>query len=445
VIAYQSRGFARGAWQDGGVGESDVERELRRRRAAVIEAWDLADQIVLVGAGEPIHRPGRDDATYRFEAHSEYYYLTDRNRPGGVLAFDPSEGWVEFLAPVTVGERLWSGAPIVEPEAHTTDALQEWLAARRRRPVAWLGSPPSDADCDRRLGQELRFGLAEVRRRKDEVELQRMRVAERATAAAFGVIVPLMREGVSEREAQIELEAEALRHGAEAMAYETIVGSGPNSAVLHFAPSSRRFRKGELVLIDAGAQYLGYASDITRTFPVGGEFDPEQQELHAIVHQAEQAAIEHCRAGVEWRDVHRTAGLVIAEGLVSFGLLRGDPESLVESGAVWLFFPHGIGHLVGLGIRDAATPLRERQADPKPYPHLRIDLPLEPSMVVTVEPGIYFVPALLNDPDKRREHHDQVNWDRVDTMLEFGGMRVEDNVLITHDGNEVITANVPVN
>ncbi len=423
---------------------SDIERELRRRRAAVGQAWDLRDQIVLIGAGEPIHRPGRDDATYRYEAHSEYYYLTDRNRPGGVLAFDPHEGWTEFLAPVTVGERLWSGAPSAEPDVLTTDALPDWLAARRASAVAWLGAPLPDAASDGPLAQELRFGLAEVRRCKDEVELERMRIAQRATRAAFATARGLMQEGITEREAQIELEAEAFRHGAEAMAYDTIVGSGPNSAVLHFAPSSRRFRVGELVLIDAGAQHLGYASDITRTYPVGGRLSSQQQELFAAVLQAERTAIEQCRAGVEWRDVHRTAGLVIAERLVSFGLLRGDPESLVESGAAWLFFPHGIGHLVGLGIRDVGgTPLRERQHDAKPFPHLRIDLPLEPGMVVTVEPGIYFVPALLSDSTKRRKHREQVNWDRVDTMLDFGGIRIEDNVLITDESAEIITADVP--
>jgi Xaa-Pro aminopeptidase len=427
------------------VDESELERELRRRRAAVAERWDLSDQVVLIGAGEPIHRPGRDDTTYRYEAHSEYYYLTDRNRPGGVLAFDPGDGWVDFVAPVTVSERLWSGASAAEPGGPSTDELDGWLAARRGRPVAWLGIAPVSTEADGPLAQELRFGLADVRRRKDQVELERMRMAQRATRAAFAAVVPLMREGVSERQAQIELEAEAFRHGAEAMAYDTIVGSGPNSAVLHFPPGSRRFRTGELVLIDAGAQYLGYASDITRTYPVGGTLTAEQQELHALVHQAERAAIAECRAGVDWRHVHRTAGLVIAEGLAAFGLLNGDPESLVESGAVWLFFPHGIGHLVGLGVRDAGgTPLRERRDEPKPYPNLRIDLPLEPGMVVTVEPGIYFVPALLNDPDTRRQHHHQVNWNRVDAMREFGGIRIEDNVLIADEGHEVITADVPV-
>jgi Xaa-Pro aminopeptidase len=143
-------------------------------------------------------------------------------------------------------------------------------------------------------------------------------------------------------------------------------------------------------------------------------------------------------------DVHLTAGRVIAEGLVALGLLRGEPTALLESGAVWLFFPHGIGHLVGLGVRDAGGPLRERRDTPSPIANLRINLPLQPGFVVTVEPGIYFVPAILQDRERRARHRDAVNWDRVDRMLGFGGIRIEDNVHITPDGHEILTADVPV-
>jgi Xaa-Pro aminopeptidase len=421
-----------------------IARELQRRREAVAAAWGLEDQVVLIGAGAPIPRPGRDDLTYRFEAHSEYYYLTDRDCPGGVLAFDPQTGWVDFVAPVTTADRLWSGAPADATSGPTTDDLEDWLSKRRGRPATWLGTRLPEVE-GTGSAEELRFGLSQVRRRKDSVELERMRRAERATRAAFAAAVPLMREGMSEREVQIELEAEAFRHGAEGMAYDTIVGSGTNSAVLHFAPTGRRFRPGELVLIDAGAQYLGYASDVTRTYPVGGHLDQTQQELHGIVHRAEQVAIQRSRAGVEWRDVHLAAGLEIAEGLIESGILRGDPESLVESGAAWLFFPHGVGHLLGLGVRDAGgTSLRERRGEPAPYPNLRIDLPLEPGMVVTIEPGLYFVPALLTDPEHRRRHRREVVWDRVDAMLDFGGIRIEDNLLITDDDPEILTADIPV-
>jgi Xaa-Pro aminopeptidase len=422
----------------------DIERALDGRRAAVAAAWAEFDVVVLIGAGEPIHRPGRADVTYRFEAHTEYLYLTDRNHPHGVLAFDPQEGWVDFVAPITIEDRLWSGAPAEDPAGPTTEDLEAWLAVRGSRQAAWLGSLPAGVKDDSELSQELRFALARVRRPKDQIELERMRVAQQATRAAFAVAVGLMREGVSERQVQVELEAEALRNGADAMAYDTIVGSGANSAVLHFAPTDRRFGAGELVLIDAGGEYRGYASDITRTYPVGGRLSPLQAELHAIVHAAQQAAISHCRPGVEWRDVHRVAALQIAEGLVDHGLLRGQAVDLLEAGAVWLFFPHGIGHLVGLGVRDAGGPLAERRHDPRPYPNLRIDLPLEPGMVVTVEPGVYFVPAILGDPGNRRRYRDQVDWEVVERRLDFGGIRLEENVLITPDGPDVITADVPL-
>ena len=298
--------------------------------------------------------------------------------------------------------------------------------------------------CDPALSSDLRLALDVVRRPKDEIEVERMRVAERATSAAFAAAIPFLVQGSTERSVQVELETAALRAGADAMAYDTIVGAGTNSAVLHFMPTDRRMVDGDLVLIDAGADYRQYASDITRTYPVGGRLSPEQAELHAVVHAAERAAMERCVPGTEWVDVHMTAAQVIAEGLVAFGVLRGDPGALVESGAVWLFFPHGIGHLVGLGVRDAAGPLRARRDKPSGIANLRIDLPLQAGYVVTVEPGIYFVPAILQDPARRARHRDAVDWDRVDRLLDFGGIRIEDNLLITDNGHEVLTADVPV-
>lgn len=424
--------------------EPEIRSALARRRSAAAKAWRLTDQILLIGAGEPINVPGRHDLTYPFHAHTEYLYLTDRNRPGGVLAYDPQDGWFDFVPPVTVADRLWSGAPDGELDGLSMSGFDDWLAARSDRRVACLGTPPAGLSFDEGLSERLRFCLNHVRRTKDVVELGRMRRAVRATAAAFAAVVPLLVEGTSEREAQIELEAAAFRGGADAMGYETIIGSGPNSAVLHFLAGTRSLRAGELVLIDAGAECSGYVADVTRTYPVGGRLSPEQHELHSLVHAAQLAAIERCTAGTEWRDVHLTAALVIAEGLVACGILRGQPDALVEDGAVSLFFPHGVGHLVGLGVRDAGGVLPERQNTPPPFPNLRIDLPLRPGMVVTVEPGIYFIRPILTDPELRERHRDQVAWDRVDSMLGFGGIRIEDNVLVGEAGNEVLTAEIPL-
>ena len=162
--------------------------------------------------------------------------------------------------------------------------------------------------------------------------------------------------------------------------------------------------------------------------------------MYALVLQAQRAAIGRCRAGVEYRDIHLAAALDVAQGLVDAGFLRGNAADLVEQGASALFFPHGIGHMVGLGVRDAGgyVPGRSRSEAPA-LRFLRIDLPLEPGHVVTIEPGIYFPPHVLEDPEIHRQHRDAVVWNRVDKLRGFGGTRIEDNVLILDGGNEVLT------
>jgi Xaa-Pro aminopeptidase len=135
---------------------------------------------------------------------------------------------------------------------------------------------------------------------------------------------------------------------------------------------------------------------------------------------------------------------VLGEGLVELGLLRGAAESLLEQGAVSLFFPHGVGHMVGLGVRDAGGALRGRETPEPGFPPLRVDLPLEPGFAMTVEPGVYFVRGLLGDAAVRERHRDTVRWDAVERLLSFGGIRIEQNVLVTTDGCEVLTADIPV-
>jgi Xaa-Pro aminopeptidase len=420
---------------------------LRRRRLAAASAWNLTDEFVVIGAGEPLAIPGRYDRTYPFRSHSEYFYLTDCERPGGVLAFDPKEGWVEFLAPVTREELVWSGTESAEEGvpngAYDVSELQRWLEGRSGRRCGGLGAPVPGVSSDARLDDDLRYALTDVRRAKDEIELARMRTAEVATRSGFLALDGLIAEGQTERRIQIGLEAQFFHGGADFLAFDTIVAGGRHSAVLHFAPTMRPLAAGELVLVDAGGEYRGYASDITRTFPASGAFTPEQAALYAVVRAALAAATRACKPDVEWRDVHRTAAHVVAEGLVAFGLLRGTAESLFERGAVSLFFPHGIGHMVGLGIRDAGGVLPDRDPPGAGFPPLRVDLPLRTGYTMTVEPGIYFIPALLRNQAKRAELRDAVDWGRVDALLDFGGIRLEDDVLITDSGCEVLTNRVP--
>ena len=142
--------------------------------------------------------------------------------------------------------------------------------------------------------------------------------------------------------------------------------------------------------------------------------------------------------------MHRSAALVIGEGLVDFGLLRGHVESLFESGAISLFFPHGVGHMVGLGIRDAGGARRGRDEPGRGFPRLRVDLPLQVGYTMTLEPGIYLIPPMLRDGETRERLGDAVSWDRVEAMLGLGGIRLEENILVTEDGCDVLTSDVPL-
>ncbi len=418
-----------------------IQRFLDARRAAAARAWDLDDEIVLVSAGSLISQPGKADRVYPFIPHSDYFWLTDRVRPDSVLAFDPQEGWVDFVPPVSRDERVWEGG--TETEGVDVAGLAAWLDGRSGRPLALLGAPYNGISADSALSERLAEALLHARRPKDELELERMRQAAQATAAGFAALPELLQPGTTERRVQIELEAAFFRAGAERTGYDTIVGSGPHAAVLHFPPGDRELRAGELVLVDAGAEVAGYTADVTRTYGVAGTMTPEQKDLYQVVLQTELNAIGKLVPGTEYRDVHLGAALDLARGLVDFGVLRGDPESLVENEAIALFFPHGIGHMVGLGVRDAGGYLSGRERSDRPVLRfLRVDLPLEVGYVLTIEPGLYFIPALLDDSENRTRYRQEVDWERVDRMKDFGGIRIEDNLLVTDEGPENLTSQI---
>src|SRR5437763_3349157 len=191
----------------------EVRRQLARRRHELAAAWNLDDEVVLVGAGAPVTIPGRGDPSYPFRAHLEYLYLTDRERPHGVLAFDPREGWVDFVAPVSRLERLWEGGDELELDGTVpVDELAGWLAGRGGRPVACLGAPVDACPAaDVGLARQLRTSLNAIRRVKDELELERMRVAERRTPAGFCVLVSRIEQRAHSSEQQKATDADMLR------------------------------------------------------------------------------------------------------------------------------------------------------------------------------------------------------------------------------------------
>jgi Xaa-Pro aminopeptidase len=404
---------------------------------------DREGLLVLIGAGLPIAKPGGLDQTYPFLPHPEYYWLTGCRRWGGVLALAPDEGWTHFVRPVEAAERLWE-ADIAAPVGRDVKQLEDWLKERAAHPIAGLGAPIAGVQADQELSAAVKVCIDEARRVKDEAELAILERACTATAAGFARAQEVLRPGVSERTIQIELEAEMFRHGADSVGYETIVAAGSHAAVLHSQPSERIVAEDDVVLVDAGGAIAGYTADVTRTFPAGSRFTAEQQAIYDVVLAAELAAIARCRAGVEWHDVHRTAAAELARGLRHLGILKIGVEEALESEAIALFFPHGVGHMVGLGVRDVGgrAPGRE-EGRLCCGAKVRVDLPIQVGYLMTIEPGIYFVPAILDDPEWRNKFPNAVAWDDLPRWRKVGGIRIEDNVLITRSEPKVLTAEIP--
>ena len=250
---------------------------------------------------------------------------------------------------------------------------------------------------------------------KDEHEIALMRRAAAISAGAHRRAMDRTRVGWHEYQVEAELAHEFLRSGAQAVAYPSIVAGGPNACVLHYRDNSRQLQDGELLLIDAGCEYQGYASDITRTFPVSGRFTGPQKAVYEVVLAAQQACLDAVRPGVEFHDYHKTAERVLAQGYIDLGLCRGTLDEVLETESYKQFYMHRAGHWLGMDVHDAGL-YQVKGASQK----------LVPGMVLTVEPGTYIRPA-DNVPDEF--------WDI--------GIRIEDDVLVTASGIENLTLAAP--
>jgi Xaa-Pro aminopeptidase len=414
--------------------------DMRRQKVAKLFAQE--ERVVLFAAGHPIGKPGGLDACYPFIPHPEYYWLTGARRPGGVLALVPGDGFRHFTKFPTDRERLFDGSEGI-PEGDDVEQLADWLATLDTPPV-WLGAVPEISSALADQTDQARQRLNVVRRVKDAEELEIMREAVAATIAGYNKLVEILRPGITERQLQIELEAEFARGGADGVGYDTIVGTGARAAVLHGVPSQARVAAGDLVLVDAGAIVRGYTTDVTRTYAASGQFDGRQQAFYDAVSSAIDNCLAACRPGVEWHDIHRLAARTMAEGLREMGILRIDADAALETEAISLFFPHGIGHFVGLGVRDVGGHAIGREPDRQCLGvNVRVDLPLEPGHLMTVEPGLYFVDGIIDSTENREKHRDHVDWNRLEQWRGVGGVRLEDDVLVTTTEPDVITRDIP--
>jgi Xaa-Pro dipeptidase len=404
------------------------------RQARTALARKLAGSALIhLEGGKPV--PRNFDVEYVFRQNSDFLYLTGVEEANCHLVIDPkTRREVLFVPRIDNHHRVWEGHVPSPAEARKLFGVDRVMYADELKKV--IGR--------RRLVSktQLRDALDDLRACKDSGELSLMKEANRVSGAAHRAVMAAVRPGMKEYQVQAIFDAECLKAGMKHLAYPSIVATGANGAVLHYRRNDATLKNGDLLLIDAGAENRGYAADITRTFPVNGRFTRRQRDVYEVVLAAQKSCIDRARVGVVSVDLHIHSMRVIAEGLKSLGLLRGDTDGLVEGGAVRLFYPHGLTHMLGLDVHDTTGGKRRKMANPTKIA-VRFVAKLEPGFVITMEPGVYFIDALLKDPALRRKHKASVDFARAETFLDFGGIRIEDDVCIRADGPPLNLTSVP--
>ena len=298
---------------------------------------------------------------------------------------------------------------------------------------------------------ELAQAIVKLRSHHDDLALQELRQAAAVSVKAHLAGMQATLQAKTEAQVRGAMEGVIIAHNMHC-AYNSIVTV--HGEVLHNESYHNQLEPQNLLLADVGAETPnGWAADVTRTWPVSGKFSSTQKDIYEIVLAAHDNCIDQIQPEVEYQDIHLLAAKIIAEGLVDLGILKGNPEDLVAIDAHALFFPHGIGHLLGLDVHDmedlgdlgdlAGYEAGRARSDRFGLGYLRLNRPLEPRMLVTIEPGFYQVPAILNNPDFRAKYQDVVNWDRLAMFQDVRGIRIEDDVLVTNSGVEVLTAELP--
>ncbi len=398
----------------------------------------------------------------RFRQDSSFLYFTGCDEPGAALLMDEA-GDTLFLTPPADDDGLWHGHVVSNAdraralgfERSAPIASLEAAVGDRRPATLSVSDPVACARAGAIAGRPLRFGgpngdealidaVIAMRRRLEPVELEALRATSAVSVRAHRLAMAHTRPGRTE-ESLLALFEGCLRAGGRGTAYDTILTV--RGEVLHNHSHPNTLEAGQLLLLDGGGEAPdGYASDITRTWPVSGRFDGRQRAAYEAVLQAQTEAIAAIRPGLRYRDLHLQACRVLARFLVDEGLLIGDPDGLVERGAHALFFPHGLGHLIGLDVHDlevfgdraAYAPGRTRSAQ-FGTGYLRLDLDLEANMLVTIEPGFYVVPAILGDRVLTDRFADALRLDVAERWLGFGGIRIEDDVLVTPEGGQSLS------
>ncbi|MGB3308415.1 MAG: aminopeptidase P family protein [Nodosilinea sp.] len=416
--------------------------QARRDRLA-----DLHPGPVVLWSGQAIARNFPANV-YPFRASSHFLYFA--GLPLAKAAIHLEGGRLTLFMDDTSPEAaLWHGptpsraaiaAKIGADAAYPYDELKLHLAAAATLPAQAAANPtPSKA---------LVEALVALRLHHDDEALAQIKRAAAVSVAAHRAGMAATPRATTEAEVRAAMEQVIMAQGMTC-AYNSIVTV--HGEVLHNEQYHHALAAGDLLLTDVGAEAAsGWASDITRTWPVSGRFTAAQRDIYDVVLAAHDACIAAAQPGVEYRDLHLLACRTLAAGLVDLGLLQGHPDSLVEQDVHALFFPHGVGHLLGLDVHDmedlgdaAGYAAGRTRSDRFGLKFLRLDRPLAANMVVTIEPGFYQVPGILDPARQSGQYNDTINWERLDDFQGVRGIRIEDDVQITPTGCTVLTAVLP--
>ncbi|MYD42547.1 MAG: M24 family metallopeptidase [Gammaproteobacteria bacterium] len=422
--------------------EHHEQRELKRRRQRFMASIG-PESVALVFSTREKRR--NSDVDYLFRPNSDFVYLTGFHEPDAVLALAPGHPTHEetlFVRPHDTLREQWYGRRLgaervtetlgiasaftieelnqvipnllderaklhVEDDPETTSQVETFLGATK---IAGLTPPPDRST--------LADTLHELRLFKSAAEIELMQKAADISASAHSRAMRYCRPGINELALESELQHEFALSNARFTAYPSIVASGANACIMHYIENNATIQDGDLVLIDAGCEYQCYASDITRTFPANGRFSPLQRDVYDVVLAAQDAAIEATKPGSKFTDPHNASMAVLAQGLLDFGVLEGSLDEVLENELAKPLTVHRCSHFLGLDVHDVGK--REINGE---------DRLLEAGMVLTVEPGLYFGSAEAMP--------------EIDAKWHNLGIRIEDDVLVTDDGNHVLTDAVP--
>lgn len=412
--------------------------------------------------------------TYRYRQDSHFSYFFGLHHPGflGMIDFDSGEE-ILFGNDVDIDDIIWMGPqPAVSEQAalagiHKTYPyrdVEEYIkkANQQGRKVHYL--PTYRGEMSIELGRLLNIHPAEIKANasmelikavvqlkeiKEEREIAEIEKAIDTAWLMHTTAMKMAKPGMNEREIAGTIEGIALAHGGP-VSFPIILSI--NGQTLHNHYHGNELVGGRMLVVDTGTETDKlYASDITRTTPVGGKFNQRQKEIYEIVLRAEVESIAATKPGIEYREMHLLAARILTEGLKDLGLMKGDVDEAVAAGAHTLFFPHGLGHMMGMDVHDmeglgennVGYDQHTQRATQFGTAYLRLGKKLKPGFVLTNEPGIYFIPALIDKFRSEGKFKDFINYDIVESYKDFGGIRIEDDVLITKTGQRILGKPIP--